>query len=138
VPATSRPWGPSGVLRLAADDRSTVGVGSPRVPACRLVPGLLLGDRSLCGTLLKTGVPLILFPFISQPFGCSSFSPIYLHREKSLLGPSSKAFRRVLSILFELCRCTPERSACVACSGRSVSSVSLAFSSRSLSSRKED
>jgi hypothetical protein len=41
---TSRPRESSGALRLAANDEIAAGIGSPRVPACCLVRGLLLGN----------------------------------------------------------------------------------------------
>jgi hypothetical protein len=105
APSTSRPWGPSGVLRSAADDGSTTGIGSLRVSARRLVPGLLLGDRSLAPftvPCLRTGAPFAATSRSSCFLLSPNFSVIlafllmYLRRENSLLGPSSKVFRRVL------------------------------------------
>jgi hypothetical protein len=135
---TSRPWGLSGVLHLVADDGSTTGIESSIVSAHRLVPGLLLGDRSLALFAVprsRTGAPFAVAPRLSYFLLSPNLSVVlaffmYLHGEKLLLGPSSKAFRRVLSFLFEFCRCPLERSAYVVCSGHLVSLAVVWFSSR--------
>jgi hypothetical protein len=63
---TSQPWGPSGVLCSSASDGSTEGIGSFRVPTCHLVPGLLLGDRSLAPFAVPCSRTRVLFAAASR------------------------------------------------------------------------